>query len=58
MYYSKEECYSDCIVSLSLGIIDEIDIGGLIEYYECGEHYECCQGIIEAYKDYKNGNNR
>jgi len=58
MYYSKEECYTDCMVSLSLGIIEESEIKGLIEYYESGEHYECCQGIVEAYKDYKNDINR
>lgn len=58
MYYSKEECYSDCMVSLTLGIIEEKEIKGLVKYYESGEHYECCQGIIEAYKDYKNEINR
>jgi len=61
MYYSKNECYEDTMVSLSTGIIQEEDVRHLLEYYKDIEFYECCQGLVEAFKDYKqiqNGSNR
>lgn len=56
MYYSKEECYTDLLVSLTMGVIEVSDISDLLGYYEEAECYECCQGIIEAYRDYKENN--
>jgi hypothetical protein len=53
IYTSKEECYSDILLSLTTGLILEEDLGTLRMYYEDIEHYECCQGIAEAYRDYK-----
>lgn len=52
-YSSKQECYTDIYTSLSLGILDEYEIRHLLEYYKDMEHYECCQGIVEAYADFK-----
>jgi len=52
-YSSKEECYTDVYTSLSLGILDEEEVRHLLEYYKDIEHYECCQGIVEAYADFK-----
>ena len=53
IYTSKEECYQDILMSLSTGILVEQDIAMLKEFYQEIEHYECCQGIVEAYVDYK-----
>jgi len=53
MYYSKEECYNDTILSLRLGIIVEEDLKDLLSYYKEGEHYECCSGLVKAYADFK-----
>ena len=55
MYFSKEECYSDTYLSLSLGLMAYEDVLHLLSYYEDLEHYECCQGVKLAYNDYKNG---
>lgn len=55
MYYNKEECYKDIYLSLSLGLLSEEDVEDMLKYYEELEHYECCQGISQAYKDYKYG---
>jgi|TARA_B100001057_G_scaffold499346_2_gene609640 hypothetical protein len=55
MYYSRNECYKDIYLSLSLGLLSEEDIKDLIKYYEELEHYECCEGITSAYKDHKYG---
>lgn len=54
MYSSKEECYKDVLASLSLGILSDDEIRHLLDYYKDIEHYECCQGIVEAYADFKN----
>jgi len=43
-------------LSLTLGVIQEYDIALLVDYYKNLEHYECCQGIVEAYADYKKNN--
>jgi hypothetical protein len=56
MFYKKEECYTDMYLSLTLGVIQEYDIALLVDYYKNLEHYECCQGIVEAYADYKKNN--
>lgn len=56
MFYKKEECYADMYLSLTLGVIQEYDVALLVDYYKNLEHYECCQGIVEAYADYKKNN--
>ena len=53
MYSSKEECYRDVYASLSLGLLNEDEIRHLLDYYKDMEYYECCQGIVEAYADFK-----
>ena len=57
MYYSKQECYEDIYASLSMGILEEKDISHLLDYYKNLEHYECCQGIVEGYVDFKKTKN-
>lgn len=53
MYYTKKECYTDTLLSLKLGIINEEDLKDLLNYYRDNEHYECCSGLVEAYAQYK-----
>ena len=53
MYTTKDECYQDVLISLTSGILLPEDLGTLRNYYEDIEHYECCQGIAEAYADYE-----
>lgn len=52
-YLSKRECYADIFMSLSTGIIRESELYLLRQFYEDTEQYECCQGLVEAYIDYK-----
>jgi hypothetical protein len=54
MYHSKEECFSDTLLSLRLGIIQEEELKDLLSYYRDYEHYECCAGVVEAYVEFKN----
>lgn len=64
MYSSKEECYRDIYLSLTMGIVSVEDSKDLLAYYRDIEYYECCQGILNALKDYReiqkeyNDNNR
>jgi len=64
MYSSKEECYRDIYLSLTMGIVSIEDTKDLLAYYRDIEYYECCQGILNALKDFKeikkeyNDNNR
>lgn len=53
MYYTKEECYNDTLISLRFGTVEVEDLRHLVEYYRELEHYECCAGIIEAYSQYQ-----
>lgn len=53
MYTTKDECYQDILISLTTGILYAEDLALLRRHYEELEHYECCQGIAEAYKDYQ-----
>lgn len=53
MYYTKEECYNDTLISLRFGTVEEEDLRHLVQYYRDLEHYECCAGIVEAYAQYK-----
>tara|TARA_B110000977_G_C10683865_1_gene340668 strand:- start:85 stop:294 length:210 start_codon:yes stop_codon:yes gene_type:complete len=52
-YYSKTECYADVFMALTTGIVEETELYLLRQYYEDTEQYECCQGLVEAYIDYK-----
>jgi len=52
-YTSKAECYNDILLSLLLGTLEEQDLRHLRKYYEEIEHFECCQGIAEAYIKFK-----
>jgi|14_taG_2_1085336.scaffolds.fasta_scaffold36700_2 hypothetical protein len=52
-YYTKEECFKDVLASLRANIIDEVELGMIMSYYEELEYYECCSGIKEAYEYYK-----
>lgn len=52
IYTTKEECYKDVLTSLMVGMLQEDEVRHLKEFYEEIEHYECCQGIIEAYIEY------
>ena len=40
-----------------MGILEEKDISHLLDYYKNLEHYECCQGIVEGYVDFKKTKN-
>ncbi len=53
MYADKDECYQDILMSLTTGLLVPEDIRLLKGFYEETEQYECCQGILEAYVDYK-----
>ena len=53
IYTTKEECYEDVLISLTSGILLVEDLRFLQDHYEEIEHYECCQGIAEAYADYE-----
>lgn len=53
IYTSKKECYEDVLVGLTTGLLQEEELRHLRKFYEELEHYECCQGIIEAYIDYQ-----
>lgn len=52
-YNTREECYNDVLLSLLLGTLEEQDVRHVRKYYEEIEHYECCQGVAEAYVKYK-----
>jgi len=54
MYFSQEECYNDTYLSLCIGLLGEEEVHHLLRYYRDLEYYECCSGIAQAYKDYKN----
>ena len=53
VYYTKEECYNDTLISLRFGTVEVEDLRHLVEYYRELEHYECCAGIVEAYAQYQ-----
>lgn len=56
MYFSRDECYNDTYLSLCLGLLDEEEVRHLLSYYQDIEHYECCSGIAEAFKNYRDRN--
>jgi len=53
IYTSREECYTDIYTSLMVGVLVVEDIKYLKNFYEEIEHYECCQGVVDAYIDYE-----
>lgn len=53
IYIDKKECYNDILLSLLIGTLQEEDLRFLRTYYEELEHYECCQGIAEAFVKYQ-----
>ena len=57
IYSSKEECYNDILLSLELGMIQETDVRHLLAYYKEMEFYECCQGVVDAFVQYKKNKN-
>lgn len=58
MYYpSKRECYLDILMSLRVGVLHEIDLKSLMDYYREMEFYECCSGLAEAYAQFKKEQN-
>jgi len=53
MYLDKKECFDDILHSLRLGILHEADIRYLLDFYKETENYECCQGVVDAYVEFK-----
>lgn len=53
MYLDKQECFDDVLHSLRLGVLFEQDVRYLLEFYKETENYECCQGVIDAYTEFK-----
>ncbi len=50
---AKEECREDVLLSLREGMLLMEEVKFLIEYFKDTEQYECIQGAIEAYNEYK-----
>ena len=53
MYLDKKECFDDILHSLRLGVLHEADIRYLLDFYKETENYECCQGVVDAYVEFK-----
>tara|TARA_R110002020_G_scaffold313988_1_gene529301 strand:+ start:106 stop:294 length:189 start_codon:yes stop_codon:yes gene_type:complete len=53
MYLDKQECFDDILHSLRLGVLHEKDIRYLLDFYKETENYECCQGVVDAYVEFK-----
>jgi hypothetical protein len=52
-YQAKEECREDVLLSLQEGMLLLSEVKFLIDYFKETEQYECIQGAIEAYNEYK-----
>lgn len=52
-YQAKEECREDVLLSLQEGMLLLSEVKYLIDYFKDTEQYECIQGAIEAYNEYK-----
>lgn len=52
-YQAKEECREDVLLSLQEGMLLISEVKFLIDYFKETEQYECIQGAIEAYNEYK-----
>lgn len=57
MYLDKQECFDDVLHSLRLGVLFEQDVRYLLEFYKETENYECCQGVVDAYVEFKREKN-
>ena len=53
MYLDKQECFDDVLHSLRLGVLFEEDVRYLLDFYRETENYECCQGVVDAYVEFK-----
>jgi hypothetical protein len=52
-HQAKEECREDVLLSLRDGMLLLEEVKFLIEYFKDTEQYECIQGAMEAYNEYK-----
>ena len=52
-HQSKEECREDVLLSLREGMLLISEVKYLMEYFKDTEQYECIQGAMEAYNEYK-----
>lgn len=52
-YQAKEECREDVLLSLQEGLLLLSEVKYLIDYFKDTEQYECIQGAMEAYNEYK-----
>ncbi len=50
---AKEECREDVLLSLREGMLMLSEVKFLIEHFQDEEQYECIQGAMEAYDEYK-----
>ena len=50
---AKENCKEDVLLSLRQGMLLIDEVRFLIDYFKDTEQYECIQGAIEAYNEYK-----
>jgi hypothetical protein len=49
----KEDCREDVLLSLRDGALLLSEVQLLIQYFKDTEQYECIQGAMEAYNEYK-----
>lgn len=52
-YQAKEECREDVLLSLQEGMLLLSEVKYLMDYFKDTEQYECIQGAMEAYNEYK-----
>lgn len=52
-HQAKEECREDVLLSLREGMLLLSEVKYLIDYFKDTEQYECIQGAMEAYNEYK-----
>lgn len=52
-HQAKENCKEDVLLSLREGVLLISEVKYLIEYFKDTEQYECIQGAMEAYNEYK-----
>jgi hypothetical protein len=49
----KDDCREDVLLSLRDGALLLNEVKFLIQYFKDTEQYECIQGAMEAYNEYK-----
>ena len=52
-HQAKDDCKEDVLLSLREGMLLISQVKYLIEYFKDTEQYECIQGAMEAYNEYK-----